>query len=73
LKSIQVYDVSENEKLGGTIPKDFSIMTELYGLNIFGTNIDGNIPNDLCNRNVTIRVDCGGATSIECSCCLCYQ
>jgi Leucine-rich repeat (LRR) protein len=72
LESIQVYDVSENEKLGGTIPKDFSDMTQLNGLNIFGTNIDGIVPIDFCDRNVTIHVDCGGATTMECSCCLCY-
>ncbi len=73
LKSIKVYDVSENEKLGGTIPKDFSDMIELNGLNVFGTSIDGAVPNGFCSRNVSIRVDCGGATSISCSCCICNE
>lgn len=73
LESIRVYDVSDNENLGGTIPGDFSRMAQLTGLAIFGTSIEGIVPDELCEGDISIVVDCDGATTINCRCCTCSE
>jgi len=68
MNSIQVYDVSGNKRLGGTIPEYFIDMAQLNELKFFDTDIEGGIPVSLCGMGVAIEVDCG---KIKCSCCEC--
>jgi hypothetical protein len=85
---LKFYDVSNNAMLGGSVPEEFAQMSNLEGLSIFGTSIEGVVPSGLCELEVFIEVDCVGAgsqnstsnattggtfTSVECSCCDCPQ
>lgn len=68
MNSIQVYDVSGNKRLGGTLPEYFIDMSQLNELKFYDTDIEGGIPVNLCDMDVAIEVDCG---KIKCSCCEC--
>jgi len=68
LNLVQVYDVSDNKQLGGTVPANFRQMSQLNELKIIDTNIEGTIPVSLCDMGVVIEVGC---SQIECNCCEC--
>lgn len=74
LDNLAILDVALNPDLGGSVPTEFENLNSLRELYIFGTNIEGEVPQGLCEKDLYIETGCGeDAPEISCDCCTCSQ
>lgn len=67
LTSLEVWDVSGNLRLSGSLPSELNQWTNLVELNLMGTSFTGSIPMELCKRSelglLQIQANC---TLVDC-------
>ena len=83
LSNLLMLDVSSNPQLSGTIPSELALLSGVASINLYNTNIEGSIPQELCDLPGSMQnagedgvvVDCLKVTcrSSDCGACKCFQ
>ena len=82
LSDLLTLDLSSNPQLSGAIPSELALLSGVSSINLYNTNVEGSIPQELCNLpgamqfagEAGVVVDCLKVTcsSSECGACKCY-